>query len=388
MKIAIDASRAFLDKRTGIEEYAFELVKNLRDSLKEEEVVLYLRRGGQTRLEKEISLPEKWQAKEINFKYCWTQVGMAWEFLTNPPDVLFIPAHTVPWIHPKNTVVTVHGLEYEHCPESYSLYSRLFHRFFIQKSCIWAKKIIAVSCNTKKDLTNLYQVPERKVKVIYNGFNESQENGIDSNKFKEGDILSSGGGLPRKFFLYIGRLEKRKNIEGIIKSFEIAKEELGYEGKLVLAGKPGYGYQEIQDLVRQSSQKENILETGYIESREKTTLLKQADVFLFPSFCEGFGIPILEAQSFSTPVITSDLGPMDEVAGDDRILADPKKPAEIAQKAVELVNNQKLRNSVIQKGRENVRKYSWKKCGRESAEIIKSQGRLKPAIISNKRIKG
>jgi glycosyltransferase involved in cell wall biosynthesis len=379
MKIAIDASRAFLEKRTGIEGYAFELVRNLRDSFQEEEVVLYLRRGGKARLKKEVSIPEKWQAKEINFKYCWTQVGMAWEFLTNPPDVLFIPAHTVPWIHPKNTVVTVHGLEYEHCPESYSLYSRLFHRFFIQKSCLWAKKIIAVSCNTKKDLASLYKVPKRKIKVVYNGFNENQGSDFNSTKLKVDRNLNSRDALPQKFLLYIGRLEKRKNIKGIIKSFEVAREELGYEGKLILAGKPGYGYQEIQDLIHRSSQKENILETGYIESSEKTTLLKKADVFLFPSFCEGFGIPILEAQSFSTPVVTSNLGPMDEVAGEDRILIDPKNPSEIAQKVMEISNNPELRNSIIQKGRENVHKYSWKKCGQESAEIIKSQGKDKSA---------
>ncbi|MDZ7611392.1 MAG: glycosyltransferase family 1 protein [Candidatus Moranbacteria bacterium] len=372
MKIAIDASRAFLDNRTGIEEYAFELVNNLREELSRKEVVLYLRPGGKKKLESSMKLPDKWEAREIDFKYFWTQAGMAWEFLTNPPDVLFIPAHTVPWIHPKNTVVTVHGLEYEHCPESYSLYSRLFHRFFIKKSCLWAKKIIAVSANTKKDLAEQYGVLPKKIKVVYNGFNSPAGEASEGKKKRGGSLENPAEKKP--YFLYIGRLEKRKNIEGIIKAFEIAKEELNYKGKLILGGKPGHGYEEIKKAIAGSRFKQDILEPGYIDQDRKWQLLKNADTFLFPSFCEGFGIPILEAQSFSTPVITSNLGPMDEVAADKNILVDPRDPKEMAGLAVKLVRDEKFRKRTVDAGLENVKKYSWRKCAEETAELVRKSG--------------
>lgn len=358
MKIAIDASRAFLNQRTGIEEYAFQLIKNLRGELKDHEVILYLRKGGKKRLERSFSIPKNWKAKEIPFKYFWTQIGMAWEFLTNSPDVLLIPAHTIPWVHPKNSVVVVHGLEYEHCPESYSLYSRWFHRFFIQKSCKWAKKIIAISKNTKNDLTKIYNVPADKITVVYNGFTKI------SAKHKIGKKRA------KNYLLFLGRIEQRKNIEGIIRTFEVLRIGYGYKGQLVLAGKAGYGFNKIKKAIDEVKFSKDIILKGYVSDLERASLIKNADLFMFPSFCEGFGLPILEAQSVKTPVITSDQGPMNEVAGNKNILINPNSIENIAKISAEILQNNRLRKIVIEKGAKNIEKFSWEKCGKEIAEIL------------------
>jgi len=358
MKIAIDASRAFLDKKTGIEEYTFQLVKALRKDLKDHEVILYLRRGGLEKLEKAFSIPEKWRAREIPFEYFWTQIGMAWEFLTNSPDVLFIPAHTVPWIHPKNSVVTVHGLEYEHCPESYSLYSRWFHRFFIKKSCLWAKKIIAISKNTKNDLAEMYHAPARKIEVVYNGFTDI---------FQE----TKEGQKPRyPFLLFVGRVEKRKNIKGIVKAFEILKKEYQYGGKLVLVGKPGHDFSELEKLINNSEFSKDIVVKGYVSDSDRLALMKNTDLFMFPSLCEGFGLPILEAQSVRVPVVSSNIGPMDEVANSSEMLADPNNPGEIAKVSAKILQDKEFRKKMIIKGNENIKRFSWEKCGRETAAVL------------------
>lgn len=358
MKIAIDASRAFLNKKTGIEEYTYQIVKNLRQELKNCEVVLYVRIGGKEKLEKSFDLPANWSVKEIYFKYFWTQIGMAWEFLTNPPDVLFIPAHTIPWIHPRNSVVTVHGLEYEHCPESYSLYSRLFHRFFIKKSCLWAKKIIAISQNTKNDLASVYQVPVKKMEVVYNGFTNIFENQKEGIKPKY------------SYLLFIGRIEQRKNIEGIVKAFEILKKDFSYQGKLILAGKAGYGFAKISRLIKKSEFSQDIIIKGYVSDEERVALMKNTDLFMFPSLCEGFGLPILEAQSAKAPVITSKIGPMNEVANSKEILVDPKNPLDIAKVSAKILQNKEFKNRMIAKGGENIKRFSWEKCGRETAGIL------------------
>lgn len=358
MKIAIDASRAFLDNKTGIEEYAYQIIKNLRRDLKDCEVVLYLRRGGKAKLEKSFEIPEKWEAKEIPFKYFWTQIGMAWEFLVNQPDVLFIPAHTIPWIHPKNSVVTVHGLEYEHCPESYSLYSRWFHRFFINKSCKWAKKVIAISKNTKKDLVEMYKVPNKKIDIVYNGFTDISKN-IEASKKRT-----------RNYLLYLGRIEQRKNLEGIVKAFEILKIGYGYQGQLVLAGKPGVGFEKIKETIESIKFSKDVILKGYISDKERLTLMKNTDLFMFPSFCEGFGLPILEAQSTKTPLITSKQGPMDEVAGNEDVLVNPNNVQNIVDVSDKILKNQDLKKEIIKKGMENVERFSWEKCGEETAEIL------------------
>nr|MDA3814799.1 glycosyltransferase [Patescibacteria group bacterium] len=173
-KIGIDGSRANLIGKTGIEEYAYQIISHLSKHLKGEQVILYVKKGQREKVlsDEKISFPNNWEIKEISFKYLWTQLGLALEMFLNPVDVLFVPAHTVPFIHPKNTIVTIHGLEYEHCPESYSYWGGKFHKFFIRKSCKWASKIVAVSENTKKDLIKLYKIKKEKITVVYNGFED------------------------------------------------------------------------------------------------------------------------------------------------------------------------------------------------------------------------
>lgn len=369
MKIGIDASRAFLKNRTGIEEYSYQIIKVLLGELKDHEVVLYVKKNQPASLtDKELRIKNQEynavEIREIGFSRFWTQIGLSLELLINPVDVLFIPAHTVPFVHPKNTVVTVHGLEYEHCPESYSFYSRLLHRFFIKKSCFWAKKIIAVSRKTKKDLVRMYRVPKRKVDVIYNGYDKLEP--------RIEDYESRRNRNDFRYILFIGRLETRKNIGGVIEAFEVLKEKHGYKGKLILAGRPGYGYSGLKFKIQNSKFKKAIVEKGFVEDEKKWQLMRDSDVFLFPSFCEGFGIPILEAQSAGVPVVTSDYGPMDEVAGDESVLINPRNSKMMAELTNRLIKDKVFRQGVINGGLENVKRFSWEKSGREVGEVLKS----------------
>ena len=376
MRVAIDASRGFLDKKTGIEEYVYQLVKNLRKDLADQEVVLYLRKDSLGKAQKVLKIPENWEFKEIPFKYFWTQIGMAWEFLTNSPDVLFVPAHTIPWIHPKNSVVTIHGLEYEHCPESYSLYSRWFHRFFIKKSCKWASKIVAISENTKKDLIDLYGVDGRKIKVVYNGFTEI------SKGFKAGKKRK------KNYLLFLGRIEQRKNVKRIVQAYDALRNSGKYKGQLILAGKTGYGFGEINQTIKESKFYKDIILKGYVGDQERFSLIKNADIFLFPSLCEGFGLPILEAQAVNTPVITSKQGPMDEVAGNNDILVDPLKIDDMVKVISRILDKPDLRKRIVEKGLKNVGRFSWGKCGKETAEILLNfQKNLKETRYKDARYK-
>jgi len=363
MRIGIDASRAFLKQRTGIEEYAYQIIKNLRGPLKDDEVILYTSRWGRRKVD--FRLPKAWKVKEIPFGRFWTQVGLSIEMLLRPVDVLFVPAHTVPIIHPKNTVVTVHGLEYEHNPESYSLYSLYFHKFFVRMSCRWAKRIIAVSWNTKKDLKKYYRASKSKIAVIYNGFDRPKK-GMLERRSKIFDKIDSAS-----YVLFVGRLENRKNIIGIARAFDRLRAEHGYEGKLVLVGKPGYGHWDFEKELKQLDCRHYVVSLGFVSQKDKWQLLEKAYIFMFPSLSAGFGFPILEAQTMGTPVITSKMGPMDEVAGNDDILANPKKPKEIADLAGKLIGNKIFRKKVVQKGRENTKRFSWEKCGKEVAEVLK-----------------
>jgi glycosyltransferase involved in cell wall biosynthesis len=360
MIIGIDASRAFVKNKTGIEECSYRIIKHLREHLRDQQVILYTRPGGDKQVD--FKLPENWEIRVLSWRYLWTQVALSLELFINPADTLFVPAHTIPFIHPKNSIVVIHGLEYEFSPESYSFYSRLFHRFFIKKSCKWASSIISVSEKTKQDLQDLYGVDKKKVKIIGNGFSSNRE--VRSPASYQSKI---GG----KFLFYIGRLEERKNIIGIIKAFEILKEKYNYQGKLLLGGGQGHGYDDIQRVIKRSKYKKEIIELGFIKDSEKWEYLEKADLFMFPSHSEGFGIPILEAQSMKTPVVTSDRSPMKETVGDKRVLVNPDSPENIAKVVNKILQDETLRNSITEQGLKNIKRFNWEKTSEKISQVLK-----------------
>jgi glycosyltransferase involved in cell wall biosynthesis len=364
MKIGIDASRAFLKQRTGIEEYSYQVIKHLCKELQKEEVFLYVRRKQKI----DFKLPKNWKMKTVKFPYLWTQLGLSLELLFHPVDVLFVPAHVIPIIHPKNTIVTMHGLEYEFFPEGYSFWERLYMRASIKMSCRWAKKIIAVSKNTKKDLLELYKVPEKKIKVVYEGVDL-----VQSSKLKV-QSCSSKLKIDKPYLLFIGRLEKRKNIDGILDAYKILKEKYEIPHALVLAGASGYGYEiiklKIKNYLKIQNSKLKIIEPGYIDETLKWQLMSNADAFLFPTFYEGFGLPILEAQSLGVPVITSNVSSLPEVGGESVFYADPHEPEIIADTIFRLISDQNVKDDIIKKGNENVKRFSWEKCSDEIAKLL------------------
>ena len=171
-----------------------------------------------------------------------------------------------------------------------------------------------------------------------------------------------------KYLLFIGRLEERKNIVRIIAAFGILKEKYHIPHELVLAGKPGFGYEKIHFKIQNSKFK--IREVGYVSEEEKWNLLKNADVFMFPTLYEGFGLPVLEAQAAGVPVVTSDSSSLPEVGGKGALYADPLSPEDIAEKTRKLLSEKSLRDVIMAAGRENIRRFSWEKCSGDIAELF------------------
>lgn len=335
MKIGIQVS-SDLKKRTGVEEYIYQLLKHLPmlDESKKHHFFIYSREN------------LKW-----SFKWGWTQIRLSWEMLKSRLDLLFVPAHIFPFIYPlliykwgvhPKLIITIQGLEFEQVPEYYSFWQRKKLRYLTKRNAKKADKIIVPSECTKKDLIKFYKISPNKIFVVSHGVSQKprtlDQTGIITHKPST-----------RPYILYLGVGHKRKNFDGLRKAFKILKQKYKIPHELILAG--------IEK---------------YVGDDEKWNLLKNADVFVFPSFYEGFGFPVLEAQAAGVPVVASNLSSLPEILGDSALLINPYKAEEIAEAIYMVIKHPKVKRDLIRKGQENVKRFSWQKCAQETLNIITS----------------
>lgn len=358
MIIGIDVSRMENTAKTGTENYTGEIVKRLIDSDRENKYILY------SRFPLGLSLPRNFHNKVLRSRVFWTHWRLSLEMLVNPPHALFVPAHTVPIIHPRNTAVIIHGLEYEYFPQAYPFKKKLVNKIGTYFSARWAKVIITPSTSTKDDLVKLYKINSEKIKVIYPGVNKDEYG--EGNR--ESKFQGQFSNVPYIFFL--GRIELRKNLLRMIKAFERIKKEKKMPHKLVLAGKSDYGSEIIQKAAEESSCREDIILAGYVGEDDKKWLLRHAALFLFPTLREGFGFPVLEAMAGGVPVITSKVGGSREAAGEAALLVDPKSVDEIADSIYKLISNNSLSRQLIEKGYQNIERFDWDKCVKEIQKVL------------------
>jgi glycosyltransferase involved in cell wall biosynthesis len=353
MVIGIDASRAFTNCPTGIDLYSYFLIFSLKETfLSEYRVLLYVRDGAKI----PFTLPKQWEICTIKWPFLWTQGGLSLEMLRRKPDVLFVPSYVFPIILAKENVLVVHGLEYEEYPKGYSWCNRLYMRFFLRRSLQKASSLISVSHNTKRLLQKYYDVSQ-EISVVYEGL--PMERMTDSQTLKK-----------KPFFLVVGRLELRKNIFGIIEAFEIFRGKQSRSYKLFFVGSRGYGWKKIQKRIRESPYKEDIICKGYVSDEKKRRLFLEAQALVFLSFAEGFGLPILEAQYFKTPLIVSDISVFREVAGQGAYFVNPRQALSLADVFMEVVRPSLHKDAILQYGRENIERFSWEKSAQEIALLL------------------
>ena len=348
--IGIDASRANKAEKTGVEWYALHLIQEFKKIIPSEyRVILY----SAERLESELAeLPPNWENKIIKGvnlgrgPWLWTQLGLTLEMIKSAPDILFVPSHAIPLIHPKRTYTTIHDIGFEVFPESYSFFARLYHRFSARFALYSATKIFTPSEFTKSELIKYYKADSKKIIVTPLGFDAEKyhpichprasgdpEKALDTRcpMLHSLDIGRNTSGVPKfeyhPYILFIGRIEKKKNVKRLIEAFLAFKKEVSPRVhnnnvtiqqcnnlKLIIVGSPGFGYEEIRATAENSALKDDVIFTGYIPSADLPAILAGASVYALPSLYEGFGIPILEAMASGVPVLTSDVASMPEVA--------------------------------------------------------------------------
>ncbi len=360
MIIGIDASRYCFDAQTGVERYTDRvirgLVANFHRELPDVHVHLYVAEMFQAEKLKSI-VSSLDRIDIIRCRKLWTQVGLAQHLLHDSPDLLFVPSHVLPWSYRGKSVVVVHGLEALHFPKAYSRFVRWYQRFTTRYAVKNAVRLIAVSNTVKNDLSHFFHCPENKVSVVYEGVSP---------------VVSSQ--LPReKIIVSIGRIEERKNQFRLIQAFEkFFQSHPDYTLKLI--GPDGFGASAIHQYVKKlpSTVREKISFPGYLPHNEALKVLQTASLFAYPSLAEGFGLPILEAMSVGTPVLTSLGSACAEIAGDAAKLVDPLDVESIAAGLLQIVSDSQLARSLVTEGHERVTHFSWEKCIEELFQVLRS----------------
>lgn len=359
MQIGIDASRALKTKfKTGTEHYTAEIIKALAKIDSENQYVLY---SPKPPLGELASLPSNFIYKIMPFPRLWSQVRLSLEFLFKKPAVFFEPAHTVPLIHPKNTVITIHDLGFKYFPELYTPLERRYHNFSADFSAHHAKIVIVPSENTKKDLILFYKLPADKIRVIPHGINHSLYHPAKQ------PVLDT-----KPYLFFIGRLEEKKNILGLLEAYSLLRQEREIKHKLVLAGKPGFGYEKIKERILRfpPAIQADIVELGYVPEEEVAGWMRHASLFLFPTFFEGFGLPIIEAMASNVPVVCSNTTCLPEVAGGAALLVDPTSPLDISAAVSKIIHSQKTRGILISKGRKRALNFTWEKAAKATLDVL------------------
>lgn len=355
MIIGINAAAAFKTPRTGVEEYCYQIIKHLAmlEESKKHRFVLYGPK--KETIPEGWDLPENFEIKLLNAPFMWTQMRLAAHLFKSLPNVLFIPVHVLPLVHPFNSVVTIHGLEYEHYPELYPKkhlrYLRLISKFAVKR----AKTIIAVSKSTKEDLVKLYGADPEIIEVVYHGASENKN-------------LKTRGN--HKYILSLGRLEKKKNPQVLISAFRILKEKYNLPHKLIIAGPEGFGVEEIKSQIDSVPQKKDIFVTGYLSEEEKQYTVANASVFVSPSFCEGFDIPVLEAMKQGVPLVLSKIPVHEEIAGDAALFFNPNSPEDLAEKINQVLSNNFIKGRLSKQGQILANKFTWQRAAQKTLKIL------------------
>lgn len=334
-RIAIDASRSIDGvQKTGVEVVSDALLKKLLDPNPLNPIITFY-------TPQQIPWLPKNAQRVITRHRFWTIIGLSLAMLRDKPDALFVPVHTLPFFCPKKTVRAIHDVSFLRQPDAYSLRERTYMKFDLWRAKRICTSVIVPTEAVKHDLVNLLGWPAEKIVVTGWGVPEAS-------------TYPSHPSSSVQSVLFIGRIEEKKNVANIIRAFGIFKETHS-DWEFILAGKPGHGFEAIEPLLKNPG----VHHLGYISNEKKAELLAGASMLAFVSREEGFAFPMLEAFQAKVPVLASSIPTLIEIAEDAALFAEPNDVQKIAENMSLIADNSAVRASLVAKGTEKLKKYSW-----------------------------
>jgi glycosyltransferase involved in cell wall biosynthesis len=371
MKIGIEAQRIFRPKKHGMDVVAIELIKNLQEIDKANEYVVFGRSGVNDVLSESVNL-------RVNvfpsLTYAdWEQFHLVRKVKKEKPDLLHCTANTAPLSVSVPFIVTIHDIIYleqvDFKGTTYQNLGNLYRRFIVPKIAKRAKLILTVSEFEKQNIVKKMQLPEEKVRVLYNGVGPQFNTQYSR---QEVEAFRTKHKLPSQFIMFLGNTAPKKNTQNVIKAYVDFCLSNPSPVPLVLLD---YRKELVAKALEELNQPEllsRFVFPGYVPYREIPLMYNAATLFLYPSLRESFGLPILEAMACGVPVITSNTSSMPEVAGDAAEWIDPFDYKDLSNAISRLISDESLRNRYKEKGLERVKKFTWKASAEELLRIYKT----------------
>ena len=359
------------DKKTGLPNrvgsglYCYELLKSLSEIDKNNKYLIFLPCEPTSDLPKESS---NWHYKIVKPRKLWTLLGLSMEFLfkKSNPDVFFSPTHYLPLFLSVPAAISILDLSYMHFPELVLKRELTQLKVWGKYSINRAKRIFTISQASKDDIINLYKIPKEKVVVTYPGIREISS--IEHRTLSM-DKLKEKYNIKEDYILFVGTLQPRKNIVRLIEAFSILKKK---DLQLVVVGKKGWMYEDILNAPDKFKVKDKVKFFDLVSDDDLPSFYKNAICFVLPSHYERFRLPVLEAMRYGCPVLTSNVSSLPEAGGDAALYFDPQDVGDIAKSLESIIQNSELRNKLIKKGYEQVKKFSWDKTASQTLSVLES----------------
>jgi len=315
-----------------------------------------------------LSGVQKYESGFCSVRAFWMQFILPGILKKTKPDFCHFTNYLAPIFTSVPIIVNIYDMTLTMFPEYHYLKKRILSRPVIPIIAKKAKRIITTSENTKKDIIKYFGIDSDKIRVIYCGVSDNFEVISDEKRL---ETIRKRYNINGKIILYVGNIEPRKNLIRLIEAFHILIKKYNVDKKLLLVGSKAWGYKEVYQKIKELNLGDKVVCTSYVAEEELPLLYNCADIFAYPSLYEGFGLPIIEAFACGVPVLTSLSPSLDEVASDFALRVNETDANAIAEGLLRLVQDKKLCEDFIEKGKKRAKLFNWDETARKTIEVYK-----------------
>jgi len=351
-------------RRAGIHNYIGQLLTNLVSVDDDFELTVYCNSGEALRGSGLNVVSTLWPTEQPIIRILWEQLVWPLSAWQHEIDLLHSMAFVTPVAHPAPRIVTVYDLSFIHFPHQFPRLRRAYLSSQTRRSCRSARRIVAISEATRQDVHQHFEVPLERIDVVRPGVNQT------FSPLPAGQVIDfrERQGLPQRFILHVGTLQPRKNLPLLLEAFaELDRDDIA----LVLVGGKGWHYERIFERVRTLGIEGQVHFPGYVPDSELPLWYNAAALLVFPSYFEGFGMPILEAMACGTPVIAARTSAIPEVTGDAALLFDPPEGSTLSEQMTAVLEQPEQAAGMRERGLLQAKHFSWQQAARAMLDVYR-----------------